>query len=170
MDEAWKKARRDELWDAYVHNVPEVDLPAGASGRTVQAFEMLHVLSIVHQAAVDAGDIDQAIHTAARGRIVWQLLTHEFVPWLFDEPLPDRRLSQPDDWAGCERIALSVVLAMHRDLGPHPHRPAIDPVPVLIPRWLLDRLAGALEALGDGEVQDIVRPAMAGRHGTAWSW
>jgi hypothetical protein len=170
MDEAWKMARRDELWDAYVHKVPEIDLPAGTQDRALQAVEMLRLLHSVYNDAFDANDVDLAMHTAARGRVVWQLLTYEFGDWLLDGPLPNISVAQPEEWEGFERVALQYILRIHEELGPHPHRPALDPVSVQIPRWLLQKLAGALEALGDGEVQDMVRPTVAGRHGNAWSW
>ncbi|MCJ2111927.1 hypothetical protein MKK64_12045 [Methylobacterium sp. E-025] len=170
MDEAWKKARRNELWDAYVLKVPDVDPPAGAPDRTMQAVAMLRTLRLLHEEAVNANDKDQATHTAARGRMVLQLLTLEFGEWLLDAFELSRRLTHASDWEECERVALSFLLQIHEELGPHPHRPSIDPVSILVPRWLLRKLAGALEALNDGEVQGMLRPSVVGRHGDAWSW
>jgi hypothetical protein len=170
MDEAWKKARLSELWDAYVLKVPDVDLSDRAQDRVVLAVEMLRMLRTLYEEAEQAGDEDRAMHAAARGRMVWQLLSLEFGDWLLDGAGLSRSLTQAEGWDGQERAALKFILLIHEELGPHPHRPAVDPVPVLLPRLLLQNLAGALEALDDGEVQDVVRPAVAGRHGNAWSW
>jgi len=169
MDEAWKKARLDELWDAYVLKVPDVDAPAEAQDRILLAVEMLHMLRTLYDEAAQADDEDRAMHTAARGRMVWQLISLEFGDWLIDGSGLSRRLTLAEGWEEHERVALKYILAIHAELGPHPHRPALDPTPVLIPRWLLQKLAGALEALEEGETHDIVRPVARGRHGDAWS-
>ncbi len=169
MDEAWKKARLDELWDAYILKVPGVVAPVGAQDRVLQAVEMLRMLRSLYDEAVSAGDEDKAVHTTARARVVWQLLSLEFGDWLINGAGLSRRLTQAQGWEGHERIALKFILTMHEELGPHPHRPAVDPTPVMMPRWLLQKLGGALGALDEGETHDIVRPVASGRHGNAWS-
>jgi hypothetical protein len=104
----------------------------------------------------------------SKARMIWQLLSLEVGDWIVDDR-PWMLGIQPDV-AEPSRNTLRWNLEGQSEGGPHPHRPAVDPVPVLLPRRLLIELRTALAALDEGETHDIVRPAVTGRHDDAWTW
>jgi len=73
-----------------------------------------------------------------------------------------------DHTEGNERAAL--IEHLSEAAIPPTHRPAIDPVPVLLPRRLFICLKDALEALDKGEVHSVFQPTAEGRHGEPWTW
>lgn len=156
----------DSLWTSYITDVA----PDPTATRAAQAVEVLDLCHEVYKAALAQGDEDRASLSLQRGRAAWALLANEKAYWLLGLPGLNRDPKDPTSWLGLERVALTTEIELSDLLFPPPHRPAIDPVPLLLPRWLFERLRDALSALAEGEVQDIFRPALHGRHDDAWSW
>lgn len=164
MDEAWKKARLDELWESYL---PALADEGANEPRAIRAIEAIASARRDWEAAQAQQDIVGVVMATGRARMLWQLLSIEVGDWIADDRLGLSPL-QPGSLLG-SRYELADNLARHSESGPHPHRPAVDPVPVLLPRWVLIELRAALAALDEGETLDIVRPVASGRHGSAWS-
>ncbi|WP_267428623.1 hypothetical protein [Methylobacterium sp. GC_Met_2] len=164
MDEAWKKARLDELWDSYLPT--SADEGANES-RSIRAIEAIASARGDWEAARAQHDIVGAIVATSRARMLWQLLSIEIGGWIAEDDVGNTALERASLLGS--RFELKGNLTSHSEAGPHPHRPAVDPVPVLLPRWVLTELRTALAALDEGETHDIVRPIATGRHGNAWS-
>ena len=167
MDEIWKQARLDELWEAYLPLPAGTDVAANEP-RSIRAVEALRQKRDEYDRAKASQDIAGAILATSKAKVIWQLLTLEIGDWLIDKGFGNSVLA-PDELLP-SRFILTQQLDLQSELGPHPHRPAIDPVPVLLPRWVLIELRSALAALDVGEVHDLVKPTPSGRHGDAWSW
>lgn len=170
MDEKWRTAQLNALWDAYVLKVSTSNEPPEGRDRSEIAIEVLRLLQTLYKEGVDQGDEVLTMMAPAQGRVVLQLLSLEIGGWLLGGFDLGRDIMRPEEWVGLERVALRSVLMMHEKSGPPTHRPALDPMPILMPRWIMQRLANALDALDQGEVQELVRPRTVGRHSDTWSW
>lgn len=170
MDEKWRTAQLDALWDAYVLKIYGPDEQNEERNRSHKALEVLGLLRTLYEEGLDRDDEVVSVMAPAQGRVVQQLLSLEFGEWLLGGLDLGRSIMRPDEWIGLERIALRSILTMHEKAGPPTHRPVLDPMLILMPRWIAQRLADALDALDHGEVQDLLRPKTVGRHNDTWSW
>lgn len=129
-------------------------------------------------AAVADRDFEKAVSALYSARRTWQFACVDIAGWLVDIWPPiggaQERLQVRDDWAGDEQRALSMSIQhqIGRDMAgilDGEYDTLIDPVPIVIPRWLIESLMDALQALPYGEVRQIVKPSSSGRHGEAWT-
>lgn len=190
MDESKRQQQINELWDAYVLSIPNMDVLSRAKDRAIQSIEMLRALKLDYEDAIEAAPVSEdvetddwtevdaaeaegftsAAHIARHARVVWQLMSLEFSEMLLNPLGLDIDLMDPGQWRGGEREALQALLKLSELPIPHTSRASFDPLPCVVPRWLFNKLKNALAALDEGEVQAIVAPARAGRHDDAWTW
>lgn len=164
-DVAGRAARLDELWDAFV-----LGLSSGPSGedRLESALRLLRACRHIFEEATAASDEDRALGALNHGRAIWTLIAVEAADWLVDTPGLD--VANESRWSERARAVLIGQLYFATTAIPPTHRAAIDPVPVMLPKWLFSRLVDAMEALDKGEVHPIVQPAAGGRHDAPWTW
>ncbi|WP_342108084.1 hypothetical protein [Methylobacterium sp. SI9] len=167
MDKDWKEKRLDELWEAYLPGILQKE-KVGEGTRIIQGIEAIFAARSDHRFAKNRGDVVAMLLTASRGRLLWQLLTVELADWMLEDGIV-LSLTNRADWDH-PRTPLKALLDYCAESGSPLHRDAIEPAPLLLPRWLLNELRSALDALDEGEVHDLVRPIEGGRHGDAWTW
>jgi len=95
MDEPWKKARREELWnDVVLENarkagittdVPRVDVAAKLL--EIQRVEYIEAQKLIDPEAPDSESDAQAV--LGKARLTWQLMTLESYDWLVKSSLGD---------------------------------------------------------------------------------
>lgn len=159
------RRRLDELWRAYLLD-DHADVDAAIRTRGKAAVEFLDGLRLAHEDAREKGDIDLAIKATDRAFAVWSLIGIEFGAWMLDEVSFDFRCRPAN---GNTRAVLLHQLHRAREIFPPGHASQLDAAPVLLPRWLLDELTEALQALTKGEVQPLLAAAPNRRHDEAWT-
>lgn len=167
MDEDWKRARLDELWEAYLPGALKDD-SSGEKSKLITCIEAIFHARSDHRFAKNRNDSLTMLLMASKARILWQLLSSELCEWMIEDGViltPAIR----SDWDH-PRTALIALLDNCGDDNSSLHLPAIDPAPILLPRWALNELRSALAALNEGEVHQLVKPDGGGRHGDAWTW
>jgi hypothetical protein len=156
-----------DLFDAlcevylYFNQRQRNDLPPPAE-RAEQAIHLLRVYKGLYETARTEGRDEDAVNLLQTGRAIWSILTAGF-GWLHDTP----GLSPVPQRTSQARQLLLLQLSQFIDAIPSTHRRAIDPVPVMLPRWLHQSLLSALAALDAGEVREPLDPIKGRRHSAA---
>ncbi|GJD51768.1 hypothetical protein OPKNFCMD_4526 [Methylobacterium crusticola] len=172
MDSEWQKARLEELWTEVVLAQANDARLAIDQPPELIVIRLLGNLRERYLKAIDESNDTEARRALAIGHLAWQLLSLEVADWLTDIgppwPLADREFWRGDEIN--ERFALSLTINRQLNAAPLLHQQAIDLVALMLPRWLLENLINALEALSHGEVHKLVAPTHIGKHNDAWSW
>ena len=135
------KPSREELlsalWEAYVFSdCPDPDR-SDRQKAAVDALRKCH--ETYREAEVNDADFADSWNTHGRANAIWTILATDMADWLVGMPGKIGRLrSELYRKEGAERAAL--IDHLRESAIPPTHRPAIDPVPVLLPRWLFLRL------------------------------
>ncbi|MDF2602212.1 MAG: hypothetical protein K0Q54_5035 [Methylobacterium brachiatum] len=172
MDEAWKKARLNELWDAVLklfrdpnHLVDKTRLEAA-----FEALNKYRELDVLHRELAEAGgdrQDDDPLLRSATAYLIWQLISVDVGAWTLREIADFGAIISS---TASSRTKLKTCLQAQLNAQWPSHGRAIDPTPVFVPRSLLSELLDSIDALDHGEVHDLVKPSPKGRHGDAWSW
>lgn len=175
MDEAWKKARREELWNDVVleaarragiaTNVPRLEIAAKVL--ELQRADYDEALKSVDPETL-SGELEARI-ALLKARLTWQLMTLEAHSWLAESSPGDSLYPQDllqDDVQGVARECLEA----HLTTGGALHEKAIDPVPILLPRWVAQAVMDGLDGLAHGETQPIFQAAASNKKGDAYTW
>lgn len=175
MDEAWKKARRDELWNDVILETARKAGIATDGSRLEVAAKVLELRRAEYDEALKSVDPevpggDFEVRTALqKARLTWQLMTVEAHSWLSEsspgDSLYPQDLLQPDV-QGVSLECLSQYLATGSVL----HEKGIDPVPVLLPRWVAQAVLDGFCGLAHGETQPIFQAAPSTKKGDAYTW
>lgn len=172
MDEAWKQARLDELWEAVFGSFRELMQSSSKSRRDV-AVEILSKYQDQAGRKRETGDYDAGqsqddhFQRAVTAYLVWQLMSLEMAEWSLGEISGFKSMSAS---GASPRSKLRVSLRSQVEVQWPSHSRAIDPMPLFLPRPLVLDLIQALEALDRGEVLPMVTPVATGRHDASWSW
>lgn len=175
MDEDWRRARREALWNSTVlvnakNAGIDVALPrieVAAKLLEFQRIEYLEACKLIDPDVI--GSDEEAFLALARARLTWQLLNQEAYGWLVSAS-PGDELGDAEIWQEDAQRAAALSLGRHLAPGGAVHREAVDPVAVMLPRWLAKSISDGLEALHRGEVQPIFQPTTGGQHGQAFTW
>lgn len=159
-----RRRRLDELWDAKINE----GFIASDDERLQNAVRSIQMLRNVHERAIASGEDDNALSALASARQLLSLVTAELADWMIDLP-GSTRSSDPNGWAGRPRYALRSQIALSDAISPL-HREAVDPVALVLPRWLFSMLSASMDALEHGEVHTLLEPATNGRHDQSWTW
>jgi hypothetical protein len=175
MDEAWKKARREELWNDVVLEAARKAGIATDGSRLEVASKVLELQRAEYDQALKFVDPEvlggdfEAKTALLKARLTWQLMTLEAHSWLAESAPGDSLYPQDllqDDVQGVARECLGAHLATGGAL----HEKGIDPVPVLLPRWVAQAVADGFEGLAQGETQPIFQAAASNKKGDAYTW
>jgi hypothetical protein len=126
----------------------------------------LNLLQYLRTSDEAEGEGDEKKNGIALAHQLWALLASQIGEWLWKAGLPEHILhaDMPD------RFHLQSLLKWQMAGIMPSHIRGIDPVPVLLPRPLFEKLCNGLAALDKGEVQELFEPTRTGRHGQAWTW
>lgn len=148
---------RDWLWEDIVF--PD-DAP-GRPDRTGRHSSALVMLQALKKIATEADDEKVRLVCVERALMIWQMLGAETMQWVFD------CLSSKN--AEDQSILRFWMHVQTATVGPITHRSALDPVALLLPRDLAEKLHEAMQALRSGEIRPIIEPAATERDHGAWS-
>lgn len=131
--------------------------PEDPRARLVDAVDFVLHFQTKFEQALERGNRDDAFAYLQRANTIWQVLTMEFAGWITEgwaECQPELR---DPKWMKRPRPLLRHLLEVQdkKELRPPATHP-LDPVPVLLPRWLHEELQTSLEALDRGEVRPLV--------------
>jgi hypothetical protein len=175
MDEAWKKVRRDELWNDVVLEAARKAGIAADAPRLEVAAKVLELQRAEYDLALKSVDPEvpggdfEAETALLKARLTWQLMTLEAHSWLSESSPGDTLYPQnllQDDVQGVARECLGA----HLITGGALHQKGIDPVPVLLPRWVAQAVLDGFDGLAHGETQPIFQAAPSTRKGDAYTW
>lgn len=159
---------RESLWEAYVYSWLNTK-PTTDAERYQAALDVIAMFREYHALAEKESDDTKMMFAISRANAAFQLLAADVIRWTVSCPkLPD--FFATDSWQGKEENALFDYLVDTQDNLPTSHKNAVDPVTMILPRWLYQRLVNALDALKVGDVHDFVSPEPGGKHSAPWGW
>jgi hypothetical protein len=153
---------RENLWEAYVYRFVSAR-PTTSEEKQAAALHVLQLHREIYAKAKVSEDKERKLKVLGSLNVVWQLLSHEAGSWVLDaigDIVPD---------VSDRQVMLLALLKFQEPLGPETHRPALDPLSLLIPRALATELSDAIEALSKGETTPLLTPRYSARHGNAWT-
>jgi hypothetical protein len=162
----------ESLWATLVY--PYVDaLPETARDKPIAAVYVILALQRKMSGNPNPRDpnrLEQLKHLVS----VWGLLSSTLGSHVFDLLTDcigvEENWFDAQSWDERERSGLEYLLSFQDVWAPPNYRSAIDPVSIVLPRWMFDSLRVALQALEKGEVHAIVQPSVTGRHDRPWTW
>lgn len=160
-----KSALLESLWDSYVF-MSEDEKPQSRDEREDRALGMLQLLRRFLEEKPD--DQRTRLTVATHGAVVLQLLVQRFAQDLFFE-MSDGLVGRASCAGVSERRLLGWLLDLQDTAAPPAHRNAIDPMTIVLPREMFERLRNGMKALDQGEIHPIVQASQSGRHGPAWT-
>lgn len=175
MDDAWKRARREELWNNVVLEAARKAGIATNGSRLEAASKVLELQRAEYDEALKSVDPEvpggdfEARAALFKARLTWQLMTLEAHSWLAESSPGDSLYPQDllqDDAQGVARECLGA----HLTTGGALHEKGIDPVPVLLPRWVAQAVVDGFDGLAHGETQPIFQATPSNRKGDAYTW
>ncbi|MCJ2043063.1 hypothetical protein MKK58_00640 [Methylobacterium sp. J-078] len=175
MDEAWKKARREELWNDVVLQAAREAGIATDAPRLEIAAKLLEIQRAEYEDALKRidhdvpGDEFKVQLVLGKSRLTWQVMMLEAYGW-FAESSPGESLYPQEllqnDVQGVARECFGYQLAASGIL----HHKGIDPVALMLPRWVAQAIADGFDGLAQGQTLPIFQAAPSTKKGDAYTW